>query len=71
MIDRLKSLTNLSIQQRAIRALIIKLFKSKILFGAQLIAPAGADFVMRLKSDKFDQALPRASKQKALEVIKD
>ena len=71
MIDGLKSLTYLSIPQRAIRALIINLFKAKILFGSQLIAPAGADFVLRLKSDEFGQALPRASKQKALEITKD
>ena len=60
MIDGFKSLTNLSIPQRAIRALIIKLFQAKILVGGQL-----------MKSDKFGQALPRASKQKALEIIKD
>ena len=60
MIDGLKSLTNLSIPQRAIRALIIKLFQAKILVRGQL-----------MKSDKFGQALPRASKQKALEIIKD
>ena len=46
MIDGLKSLTNLSIPQRAIRALIIKLFQAKIKLrqGSRMTesAPAGA-----------------------------
>ena len=50
MINGLKQLKNLSIPQRLIRAMIIKLFQAKI---------------------KLGQALPRASKQKALEIIKD
>ena len=56
MINGLKQLKNLSIPQRLIRTLIIKLFQVKILVGGQLIkseklgqgaAPAEADSVMR------------------------
>ena len=59
MINGLKSLTNLSIPQRAIRAMIIKLFQAKIKLG-QALASAEADSVMRL---------PRASKTQAIENI--
>ena len=54
MINGLKQLKNLSIPQRLIRTLIIKLFQAKILAGGQLI-----------KSEKLGQGLPRKSKQEA------
>ena len=58
MINGLKQLKNLSIPQRLIRTLIIKLFQAKILAGGQLI-----------KSEKLGQDLPRKSKQEALEKL--
>ena len=53
MINGLKQLKNLSIPQRIIRALIIKLFQAKILAGGQLI-----------KSEKLGQGLPRKLQNK-------
>ena len=55
MINGLKQLKNLSIPQRLIRTLIIKLFQAKILVGGQLI-----------KSEKLGQGMPRKSKQEAI-----
>ena len=55
MINGLKQLKNLSIPQRLIRTLIIKLFQAKILVGGQLI-----------KSEKLGQGMPRKSKTEAI-----
>ena len=58
MINGLKQLKNLSIPQRFIRTLIIKLFQAKILAGGQLI-----------ESKKLGQGLPRKAKQEALKKL--
>ena len=55
MINGLKQLKNLSIPQRLIRTLIIKLFQAKILVGGQLI-----------KSEKLGQGIPRAASPKEI-----
>ena len=60
MINGLKQLKNLSIPQRLIRALIIKLIQAKLKLGQGLVS-TGVDSVIRLA--------PRASKERAINSL--
>ena len=68
MINRLKQLKNLSIPQRLIRTLIIKLFQAKILAGGQLIKSEklGQGVLKEILKGKLRSKRQRLSKEKAI-----
>ena len=67
MINGLKQLKNLSIPQRLVRALIIKLFQAKIKLGQGVAVSTEADSVMRLpRASSPKEKRQRLSKEKAI-----
>ena len=70
MIDGLKQLKNLSIPQRLIRTLIIKLFQAKIKLGQGVAVSTKADSVMRLpRASSPKEKRQRLSKEKAINSL--